>query len=192
MLTRIVQFVAVLLVAIAMAAGWAHLLELPNKIALSRDDYLTVQQIYRGWALLGFIVIGALVSTAALAWLQRGSGAAFLFALAAAGCVALSLVVFFSFTFPANQATANWTVLPAGWEALRRDWEYSHAAGAILYFVALASLVASLIPAGSPDAGTAPTSAWLTPWAYSCPTMSSDTHGCRPSAPSPNIMYCPP
>ena len=36
-----------------MAAGMAHLFELPNKIHLSREDYLTVQQIYRGWALLG-------------------------------------------------------------------------------------------------------------------------------------------
>ena len=29
---------------------------------LSRDDDLTVQQINRGWALLGFVVAGALLS----------------------------------------------------------------------------------------------------------------------------------
>ncbi|HEV8657074.1 MAG TPA: hypothetical protein VGS96_00470 [Thermoanaerobaculia bacterium] len=37
----------------------AHLFELPNKIGLSRDDYPTVQQIYRGWALAGILVLGA-------------------------------------------------------------------------------------------------------------------------------------
>lgn len=140
-----VQFVAILSVAVAMAGGWAHLLELPNKIALSREDYLTVQQIYRGWALLGIAVVAALISTGALTWLRRGEGAPFYFALLATVLIALSLVVFFSFTFPANQATQNWTVLPEGWENLRRQWEYSHAVSAILYFIALASLSLSVI-----------------------------------------------
>lgn len=142
---RILQFAALLFTAIAMAGGWAHLLELPNKIALSRDEYLTVQQLYRGWALLGIAVVGALVSTAALTVLQRGTGRPFFLALTAALCIALSLVIFFSVTFPANQATQNWTVLPEGWEALRRQWEYSHAAGALLYFVAMAAHALSII-----------------------------------------------
>ena len=145
MLIKTVQFVALLCLAISMAGGWAHLLELPGKIALSRDDYLTVQQIYRGWALLGIAVVGALGATAALTVLQRGQGAPFYFALAATLCIALSLVVFFSVTFPANRATQDWTVLPEGWESLRRRWEYSHATGAILYLVALASLVLSVL-----------------------------------------------
>jgi hypothetical protein len=151
MITKTVQFVAMLCVATAMAGGWAHLLELPNKMLLSREDYLTVQQIYRGWALLGIAVVGALISTAALTWLQRGEGAPFYFALLATVCIALSLIIFFSFTFPANQATENWTMFPEQWEGLRRQWEYSHATGAILYFIALASLVLSVLssPAAS-------------------------------------------
>ena len=90
-------------------------------------------------------VVGALLSTAALTLLERGKGASFYFALAATLCVALSLIVFFSVTFPANKATQNWTVLPEGWEMLRRQWEYSHATGALLYFVALAMLALSVI-----------------------------------------------
>jgi serine protease Do len=49
------------------SGGLYGLLELPNKINLSREDYLTVQQIYRGWALLGVVVAGALLSTLVLA-----------------------------------------------------------------------------------------------------------------------------
>jgi hypothetical protein len=104
-----------------------------------------VQQIYRGWALLGFVVVGAFASTAALAVLQRGQGTSFYLALAATLCIALSLAVFFLFTFPANRATQNWTVLPDGWETLREQWEYSHATVAVLYFIALASLALSVI-----------------------------------------------
>ena len=142
---KALQFVAMLLTAVAMAAGWAHLLALPNKMSLSHDDYLTVQQIYRGWAFLGFIVVGALVATAMLTVLQRGAGASFYLVLAAALCIALSLAVFFLFTFPANKATQDWTVLPQQWQALRQHWEYSHATGAVLYFVALALLTLSIL-----------------------------------------------
>lgn len=139
------QFTAILLTAIAMAGGWAHLLELPNKIRLSRADYLTVQQIYRGWAFLGIAVVGALLSAAALAAHQFGTGRPFYLTLGAAVCIALSLVVFFTVTYPANKATQNWRVLPEGWEDLRRQWEYSHAAGAVLYLTALAMLTLSVI-----------------------------------------------
>jgi phosphoglycerol transferase MdoB-like AlkP superfamily enzyme len=145
MTLKTLQLFATLCVAITMAGGWAHLLELPHKMALSREEYLTVQQIYRGWSLLGIAVVGALVSTAALAVLQRGQGAAFYGALAATLCIALSLGIFFAITYPTNQVTENWTALPETWEELRRRWEYSHAASAILYLVALVSLMCSII-----------------------------------------------
>jgi hypothetical protein len=59
--------------------------------------------------------------------------------------LALALVVFFAYTFPANQATQNWTVLPADWETLRTRREYSHVAGAALNLIAVvAELVAAL------------------------------------------------
>jgi len=38
------RLVAVLLTAVTTAAGWAHLLALPNKIGLPRDAYLTVRR----------------------------------------------------------------------------------------------------------------------------------------------------
>lgn len=136
-----------------MAAGWAHLLELPNKIDLPRDEYLVVQQVYRGWALLGVVVIGALGSTLLLAWMERRHRARFRHALVSFGCVASGLAIFFAFTYPANRVTENWTVLPDGWEALRRQWEYSHAAGAILSMVALASLAISAIWHGNGSPG---------------------------------------
>lgn len=39
----ILRFAAAMFTAVALAAGFAHLLELPNKMALFRADYLTVR-----------------------------------------------------------------------------------------------------------------------------------------------------
>ena len=55
------------------------------------------------------------------------------------------LVVFWSFIFPVNQATENWTMLPDNWQALRSQWEYSHAVRAILYVLAVGALVMSVL-----------------------------------------------
>jgi len=41
-------------------------------------------------------------------------------------------IVFWSFTYPMNVLTANWTVAPADFEAARDQWEYSHAAASLL------------------------------------------------------------
>jgi hypothetical protein len=146
MIRNTIRLLSVLLTAVAMAAAFAHLLALPNKLLLSREDYFTVQQVYRGWALLGIVIFAALAATVTLAVLERNDRARFRLTATAAACIALSLVVFFGFTSPANQATRNWTAVPENWEELRLRWEYSHAAGAGLYFVALTTLTLSLLP----------------------------------------------
>jgi hypothetical protein len=138
-------FFSLLFAALALAPAMAHLLELPNKINLSREDYLTVQQIYRGWALLGFVVAGALLSTLALAIRVRHERKAFIFASIALLCIVATQVVFWTYTYPANKATNNWTLLPDHWIELRRQWEYSHATSAILNLVALVMLILSAL-----------------------------------------------
>jgi hypothetical protein len=145
MTLNVLRFASVMLTAVGMVAGFTHLFELPNKIGLSREDYLTVQQIYRGWALLGLVVTGALLSTTALAIQVRRTPAEFYLTAAAALCIALSLIVFFVFTFPVNRQTANWNVLPENWHKLRRRSEYSHAVGAGLQFLALIQITLSLL-----------------------------------------------
>jgi hypothetical protein len=58
--------------------------------------------------------------------------------------VAATQVMFWLFTYPVNQATQNWSVLLDNWLALREQWEYSHAASALLNltaFIAVSALV---------------------------------------------------
>ena len=122
---RVVQFLAVVLTALAFVPAEAHLFELPNKIDLPRDAYLTVQGIYAGWAWFGIIDLAALILNVVLAIKLRRQRSAFSFAVAAALCFVVFFAIFFTWTFPANQATANWTTLPDDWSRLRQEWEYS-------------------------------------------------------------------
>ncbi|HEY7546620.1 MAG TPA: DUF1772 domain-containing protein [Blastocatellia bacterium] len=145
MLEKTIYFLSLLFAALALAPALAHLLELLNKMKLSRDDYLTAQQIYRGWALLGIVVFGALISTLVLTIAVRRQRRAFIFALLAFICIIATQIVFWTFTYPANQATDNWTVLPENWMELRRQWEYSHAASAGLNLLAFISLSLSVL-----------------------------------------------
>jgi hypothetical protein len=46
---KLLQFVAMVLTALALVPGGAHLLELPNKIHLGESNYFITQSIYRGW-----------------------------------------------------------------------------------------------------------------------------------------------
>jgi hypothetical protein len=142
---RVAQFLAVMLTALALVPAGAHLFELPNKIGLAEDAYFVVQSIYRGWALFGIVLFGALAANLALAIMVRRQRAPFWLALAAFLLVAATLVIFFTWTYPANQATSDWTVVPANWQELRVQWEYAHAANAALTFLALCALTWSVL-----------------------------------------------
>ena len=143
MKVRIIQFAAAILTALAVVPGGAHVLELSNKINLDQAQYVAVQQIYRGWALLGSVLIAALLANFLSAIVARSQRMPMLFSAAATVLLGVTLAVFFTWTFPVNEVTNNWTEAPDNWEALRATWEYSHATNAALTFFALCSAVAS-------------------------------------------------
>jgi hypothetical protein len=145
MTVRAVAFAALLFAALALVPSGAHLAELPNKVHLSREAYLTVQQIYRGWALFGIVVIGALLSTLALTITVRRSGPPFGLAVLALACLIWTQIIFWTVTFPANRATENWTTLPSNWTDLRARWEYSHAAAAGLNLIAFVAIALAVL-----------------------------------------------
>ena len=139
------QFLAVVLSMLALVPGLAHLFELPNKINLGKGDYFIVQNIYRGWSLFGTVLIANLLVNAALAFVLRREYSALWLVLANLVCIAASLAIFFVFTFPTNQATDNWTTIPANWQQLRWQREMSHAANAAIGFVGFCSLTLSVL-----------------------------------------------
>jgi hypothetical protein len=122
-----------------------HLLELRVKITLPKDDYQVVQSIYSGWQWLGIFEIGAILLTFVWTMKVRKEKNVFPYILSALICFVISIVIFFTFTFPANQATVNWTKLPENWADLRREWEYSHAVRALLNLAGFMLLMIAIL-----------------------------------------------
>ncbi|MDR7114134.1 hypothetical protein [Caulobacter sp. BE254] len=145
LILAILQFLAILLTALALVPGGAHAMAAPNKMRLPQERYLAVQQIYRGWALAGIAPVAAMVADFSLAFSLRGAPAAFWPILAGGLCVAATLVLFFIRIWPANQATDNWVSTPPDWAALRTRWEYGHIANAALTLIGLGLVVAGVL-----------------------------------------------
>jgi hypothetical protein len=89
---KVVQFLALVLTALALVPAGAHLFALPNKINLAAEQYFIVQNIYRGWSLPASSS-PARCRQPALAVLLRGWGRPQ--ACAIASCIAVTLMIFF-------------------------------------------------------------------------------------------------
>lgn len=141
-------FLAIVLTALALVPAGAHVAAMSAKLALGHDAYFAVQGIYRGWASFGFVILAALAANIGHAVRARADRGACVLSLAAAGLIVVGLGAFFAWTYPANQATANWTRVVPQWAALRARWEYGHAFNAAATFLALCCATwAALAPA---------------------------------------------
>jgi hypothetical protein len=134
-----------LVTALALGAALAHLLELPNKINLPEREYFIVQQAYRGWNQLAYLLVIELISMLAIAGLSWHEPRVLWPILAAILCLLCAQAVFWTFTYPANAATDNWTAIPADWDSLHTRWEYSHALGAAFQLMAMSALIVAVL-----------------------------------------------
>jgi hypothetical protein len=147
MMVRVVCWFALIFTALAMVPYGAHLFAMPNKLGMTESQYFIAQSVYSGWAWLGLILVPAMALNITVAVLLRREGAAFVLAMAACVLMASTLAIFLTWTQPANVATQNWTVEPADWAALRRQWEYSHAVNAGVIFASFCCVtLAALLP----------------------------------------------
>jgi hypothetical protein len=139
MVLKTVQFLAVIFTALAVIC--AHLLALPHQISILHDTYYIV---YRGWAQLGVVLIGALILNAALAVLERNRRIAFWFAVVGFVAVAATLAISLFWIYP-NQLMAYWTTLPDAQDQLRWQWQYGHAANAVMAFIGLCAVTCAVV-----------------------------------------------
>jgi hypothetical protein len=93
-LFQMLHVLAITLVALAMAPAVAHALELPGKVRLPKEAYITVQQIYyRGFTIAGVGEFAAFIAVALLLWsTPRGSLAFWLALWALLGVLAMQVV----------------------------------------------------------------------------------------------------
>ncbi|MGH8176430.1 MAG: DUF1772 domain-containing protein [Steroidobacter sp.] len=159
----ILQLITLFLIAVTMACTVGHALELPGKMRLTKDAYLTVQPIYYpGFAIAGFAEIGALPMTFALLFFTPRETTAFTLTLWSLVALLTVQIVFWIVTQPVNKfwlanqglqgASATFFGTRRGepdaqssdWTALRNRWEYSHVARAVAASAALMLLATAI------------------------------------------------
>jgi hypothetical protein len=155
------QVVTLLFVAIAMALTLAHALELPGKMRLSKDEYLTVQPIYYP----GFTVGGAAEPLSLLLlialMLATPQGLPLWLTAGAFATLAAAHAIYWLLTHPVNNfwlkdvelKGLGGTFFAVGsgrggttgdWTALRNRWEFSHVVRAVLALTSLVLLTAAI------------------------------------------------
>ena len=101
-----------------------------------------------------YLLVVELISMTSVAILFRKEASVLWPTIAAILFLAAAQAVFWVYTFPANIATENWTVVPDQWESLRSQWEYSHAVGTSFQVLAMSALIIGVLartrPSGSP------------------------------------------
>jgi len=113
--------------------------------------WVTLQNsLYRPFGTVGAVIEnGAVLSSSGLSLVaRRRSPAVFRLTLAGAACQALALGIWLAFVRPVNNKVSGWTAVestPPEWTQVRRQWEYSHAARAILTLAGLGALVVSVL-----------------------------------------------
>ncbi len=107
---------------------------------LPKAEYFVVQKIYIGWWIAGLLLPISLLANLALAYVENN-----VLALMAAIFLLANLVIFYVFTYPVNVTTQNWTLMPDNWEALRGQWEVSHAVNAAVTLLAFCLSIAAAL-----------------------------------------------
>ncbi|MEA5627987.1 anthrone oxygenase family protein [Nostoc sp. UHCC 0251] len=129
-----------------------HTLELPAKMQYSASQYIAIQNsLYVAFGppnIGAFIEFAAPLAAIALAVLVRKRRPAFQLTLLAIAFMLLAFpVIFFAFTEPANRVIRSATpeAIPANWEQLRYQWEYSHLARFFCHLAAFSTLLLSVL-----------------------------------------------
>lgn len=148
MVLRTHMMVALTLVALGLAPGAAHLMELPVKLGYPATLYADVTSSLYAWYGIagGALQVAAALAVVALALRLRHSRAAGLAAASAAALV-ISLALWGALVAPVNAAWAEVPRTPpaefaAAYQSLRARWEYGHVAAFIAWLTGWFGLVA--------------------------------------------------
>jgi hypothetical protein len=147
-LARTWRFVTLMLAALTTGMAFCHLMELPAKMRYDAQAYLTVQQTYPYFGTVGAVLEpGSIAAAAVLCFLVRKQRPSFWLTLAGTLLLAAALAAWFTFVAPMNAELATWAPesIPADWTDVRDQWEYAHAARAILQIAGLGALFLSVV-----------------------------------------------
>ncbi len=148
---RILWLTTLLLAALGLVMGGAHVLELPVKMQYESSFYMQVTStLYRYFGLVGGPVqVLAFLASVLLAW-QLSGREAFRSTLVGAICLGVSLVLWYVLVQSVNASWAR--ALGAGhaeavqaYAELRNHWEYGHVAAFGVWFAGFIFLLNGLL-----------------------------------------------
>ncbi len=146
------RFVALVLAALTLGMGFAHLMQLPARMAW--DQYLWVGSTVHGGLYATFGTWGALIELAtvvALAlvayFVREHNRPGYRLVLAAAILFGLAVVLWWVVIYPVNVELAKWVngPVPADWASYRARWEWGHAVISLVELVGFGALAASVL-----------------------------------------------
>jgi hypothetical protein len=147
MLLRVWWLTTLLLAALGLVMGGAHLLELPVRAQYDPEFYMRVTStLYRYFGLVGGpLQVLAVLSSIGLVWFTRGR-AAFRSNAAGTVCLALSIVLWFLIVQPVNAAWAEaLRIGPAeaveAYAQLGSRWEAGHVVAFAVWLIGVVVLV---------------------------------------------------
>ncbi|MFZ7127687.1 MAG: hypothetical protein ACOWWM_16135 [Desulfobacterales bacterium] len=148
---RIWRFITLILTALGLVMGGAHVLELPPKMRYDPEMYAAVTStLYPLFGLIGGpLQVAAVFSALVLTYWVRGRPP-FRLTLFGALSIVLSLVLWFILVAPVNaewrrvMETASESV-PSAYQRLRSRWEYGHAAAFIAWLTGFSLLLSSVL-----------------------------------------------
>jgi hypothetical protein len=157
MYLTILRFLTMVLAALGLAPGAAHVLEMPVKLSYAPELYAAVTStLYQFFGVIGgAIQVVALLSACLLCWRLRKTNA-FRFTLWGAVSLTVSLVIWGTVVAPVN---ADWTEalrgvpesIPIAYARLRSRWEYGHAAAFLAWLLGFCCLQLSVLRSTLPQ-----------------------------------------
>ena len=149
---RFLQLLAAVLVALVLSTTFAHVLELPAKLAYDASLYIQLQtSLYQQWGPpnpAGFLEPLAIVVVVILAMMTRRNRPAFRLAVAAALVLLLAFpLLYFWRVEPANEyfrTLLSHPTVPSDWSSWRLRWETGHLARFVAHLTAFILLIGSL------------------------------------------------
>ena len=155
MALRIWSLVTLVVAALSLGPSFAHVLEAPPRLMVWTPELWREATVFNGQFLLfgilgGPLDGGAILSSAALAYLLRNQRRTFRLALAGALLFALALAVWLAWVSPANAVLATWTPgpIPENFAEIRNQWETGHMAIAALKLAGFTALAGAVVLSG--------------------------------------------
>jgi len=148
MLLRTWRFFTIILVSLSMAMAFCHLLQLPPRMSYDGAQWVATQSLYQLFGTVGaFIEVSALLLATVLSLAVCRRRPAFQWTVFGTACLLVAHAAWWVFVAPVNAEISTWTpdAMPADWTWWRSQWEYTHAARAILGIFGLSALVLSVL-----------------------------------------------